>query len=144
MLPSPAVMAYDCCPYLRITGTTGEIVIAGTGLQKYVPNAGGLRLYNPQYPQGKEMLVVTTTATTTNNDNHDIEDQPTTNTTTLPPPQPRTDFFMAFHGLWDEILRIRIEHDDVAAHETVIRAIDDVRTVLAIYRSSQTQQWEYT
>jgi predicted dehydrogenase len=121
MLPNPAVMAYDRCPYLRITGTTGELIIAGTGLQKHVSNAGGLRLYNPQYPHGKEMLLDETSTS----------------------PQ-RTDFFMAFHGLWDEIRRIRTEQDEMAAYETVIRAMDDVRTVLAIYRSAQTQQWECT
>ena len=76
------------------------------------------------------MRFVTTTKNTW--DDNDNESRSTTTAT-----HPRTDFFMAFHGLWNESLRIRIEHDDNnAAHETIIRTIDDMNTVLAIYRRS--------
>ena len=136
MLPSPAVMAYDACPYVRITGTTGEIIISGTGLQKHVPNAGGVRLYNPQYPNGKEMLL------TTNHNNDNNEEMDTDENSKPSSSLPRTDFFMAFYGLWNDIHRIRIEGDGMAAYETVDRAIDDVATVLALYKSAQTRQWE--
>jgi predicted dehydrogenase len=118
MLASPAPMAHDTCPYLRITGTAGELVIAGTGLQKHVPNAGGLRLYNTEYPSGKDVL----------------EDG------TMQP----CHFFMAFIGLWDEIHRVIREHDTAATHESVVRAADDVRVVLAFYKSSTTKCWEWT
>ena len=124
LLPSPAVMAHDACPYLRITGTTGELVIAGTGLQRHTPSAGGLTLYNPQYPQGREIL-----HSRNETDNEESS---------------RTDFFMAFTGLWEDIRRIHLERDEVAAHNSVLRAIDDVRTVLAIYASAQSRQWEST
>jgi hypothetical protein len=125
-------MAHDACPYLRITGTTGELVISGTGLQANVQHAGGLRLYNPQYPQGKEMLGGSRD-NDADADDADVEEPP-----------PRTDFFMAFRGLWDDIRRIHRDRDDAAAHDTVLRAIEDVRTVLAIYKSAQTRQWEST
>ena len=140
MLPSPAVMAYDACPYVRITGTTGEIIISGTGLQKHVPNAGGVRLYNPQYPNGKEMLL-TTNQNNDNNEEMDTDENPNPSSSSSSS-SPRTDFFMAFYGLWNDIHRIRIEGDGMAAYETVDRAIDDVATVLALYKSAQTRQWE--
>jgi predicted dehydrogenase len=116
MLANPAPMAHDACPYLRITGTEGELVLAGTGLQKEVPSAGGLRLYNAAHPQGRNIFA---------------DDE-------------ASHFFMAFRGLWQEIHRIRREMDHAAAHETVRRAADDVRVVLALYKSSQTRCWERT
>jgi predicted dehydrogenase len=133
MLPNPIPMAYDQCPYIRITGTDGEIIIAGTGLQKNVYNAGGVRLYNVQYPNGKEMLVFKDDDKDMNQNIQDRADEQQ---------QQRTDFFMAFDGLWDEIYRIRSDNDTDAAHESVIRAIDDVQVVFAIYKSAQTKQWE--
>jgi predicted dehydrogenase len=116
MLANPAPMAHDVCPYLRITGTQGELVVAGTGLQKGVPGAGGLRLYNAEHPQGHNVF---------------SEQEP-------------SHFFGAFTSLWQEIHRIRREGDRVAAHETVRRAADDVRVVLALYKSAQSRRWEAT
>jgi hypothetical protein len=94
------------------------------GLQRHTASAGGLTLYNPQYPQGREIL-----HSRNENDNEESS---------------RTDFFMAFTGLWEDIRRIHLERDEVAAHNSVLRAIDDVRTVLAIYASAQSRQWEST
>jgi predicted dehydrogenase len=111
-----APMAHDACPYFRITGDAGEIVIHGDGLFKDKPGAGGLRLYNQEHPDGIEMF---------SNDR-------------------RGGFFNGFTGLWKEIHRIHVENDQSAAHETVIRAADDVRVVLALYKSSESGKWEDT
>ena len=46
--------------------------------------------------------------------------------------------------LWVEVYRICSERDYEKAHETVIRAADDVRTVLAMYKSAETGMWEST
>jgi predicted dehydrogenase len=116
LLANPAPMAHDACPYLRITGTAGELVLAGTGLQKDVPGAGGLRLANADHPQGRNVF---------------SDDEP-------------SHFFLAFRGLWQEIYRIRREKDHAAAQETVRKAADDVRVVLALYQSSKTRCWEQT
>jgi predicted dehydrogenase len=140
MLADPAPMAYDQCPYLRIIGTRGEIVIAGTGLQANTYNAGGVRLYNPQYPNGKEMLLLHDDDNS-NSDGTDIFTEASRNISTN---HPRTDFFMAFHGLWKEIYRIKLETDTIATQESVVRAIEDVQVVLAIYNSAQSKQWEVT
>jgi hypothetical protein len=51
-----APMAHDTCPYFRITGTKGEIVIHGDGLFKEKPGAGGLHLYDEDNPTGKELF----------------------------------------------------------------------------------------
>ena len=111
-----APMAHDTCPYFRLTGNRGEIVIHGDGLFKTKPGAGGLRLYNDEFPQGREILAADQTG----------------------------GFFLGFAGLWQEISRICVERDGAAAHETVVRAADDVRVVLALYKSSQTGRWEST
>ena len=42
-----APMAHDSCPYFRITGTKGEIIIHGDG---------GLRLYNEENPKGRQII----------------------------------------------------------------------------------------
>lgn len=42
-----APMAYDSCPYFRISGTHGELVIHGDG---------GLRLYNEEHAKGKDII----------------------------------------------------------------------------------------
>ena len=47
-----APMAHADCPYFRVTGTDGEIVIKGTGLHA----GGGARLYNSAHPEGVELL----------------------------------------------------------------------------------------
>jgi UDP-N-acetyl-2-amino-2-deoxyglucuronate dehydrogenase len=111
-----APMAHDTCPYFRITGTQGEIVIHGDGLFKDKPGAGGLRLYNNEYPEGKELF----------------------------DPTRKGGFFNGFAGLWQEIHRIHTQKDRAAAHETVVRAADDVRVVLALYKSSESGKWEAT
>jgi hypothetical protein len=111
-----APMAHDTCPYFRITGTQGELIIHGDGLLKEVPGAGGLRLYDEEHPTGKELF--------------DKSRQ--------------GGFFLGFAGLWNEIHRICVERDEAAAHDTVVRAADDVRVALAIYKSAESGQWERT
>jgi UDP-N-acetyl-2-amino-2-deoxyglucuronate dehydrogenase len=109
-----APMAHDTCPYFRITGTKGELVIHGDGLFKEQPGAGGMRLYDQENPTGKELFA----------------------------PDRKGGFFLGFAGLWQHIYQIVVEQDAAAAHETVVRAADDVRVVLALYKSSETGQWE--
>jgi UDP-N-acetyl-2-amino-2-deoxyglucuronate dehydrogenase len=109
-----APMAHDACPYFRITGNKGELVIHGNGLFKEQPGAGGLRLYDHENPLGKELFA----------------------------PDRAGGFFLGFAGLWQHIYQIVVEQDVSAAHETVVRAADDVRVVLALYKSSETGQWE--
>ncbi|KAL3941759.1 MAG: hypothetical protein SGBAC_003938 [Bacillariaceae sp.] len=113
---STAPMAHDMCPYFRVTGTKGELIIGGDGLAKEKPGAGGLRLYDDDNPSGKDML----------------------------PTDRLGGFFLGFAGLWQEIHRICVERDVVKAHETVVRAADDVRTVLAMYKSAKSGTWEST
>lgn len=111
-----APMAHDMCPYFRITGTKGELVIGGDGLAKEKAGAGGLRLYDESNPLGIDCL-----------------------------PKDRIGgFFLGFQGLWSEVFRICVEKDFDKAHETVVRASDDVRTVLAMYQSAKTGQWVST
>ena len=113
---STAPMAHDACPYFRITGTKGELVIHGDGLFKEKPGAGGLRIYDEENPRGKELF----------------------------PADREGGFFLGFAGLWQKIYEICSENDETAAHESVVRAADDVRVVLALYKSSQTGAWEST
>lgn len=113
---STAPMAHDMCPYFRVTGTKGELVIGGDGLAKEKPGAGGLRLYDDENPTGKDML----------------------------PTDRLGGFFLGFAGLWQEVHRICVERDVAKAHETVVRAADDVRTVLAMYKSAKSGSWEST
>jgi UDP-N-acetyl-2-amino-2-deoxyglucuronate dehydrogenase len=109
-----APMAHADCPYFRITGNKGELVIHGDGLFKDQPGAGGMRLYDEDNPTGKELFASDRSG----------------------------GFFLGFTGLWQHIHRIIVEEDAAAAHETVVRAADDVRVVLALYKSSETGQWE--
>jgi predicted dehydrogenase len=111
-----APMAHDTCPYFRITGNQGEIVIHGDGLFKEKLGAGGLRLYNAENPTGREMFAA----------------------------DRKGGFFLGFAGLWQHIFKIVVEKNGAAAHETVVRASDDVRVVLALYKSSKTKRWEST
>lgn len=114
---SRGVMAYDTCPYFRITGSSGEIVIFGSGLQHNTPGAGGLKLYNSTTSDtGKNML----------------------------DPNRIGGFFLGFQGLWTEILRIIEEHDYKAAHTSVVKASNDVKVALALYRSNVSGTWEQT
>ena len=107
-------MAHDTCPYFRITGTKGELVIHGNGLFREEPGAGGLRLYNEAHPKGKELF----------------------------PEDRQGGFFLGFAGLWQEIYRMGVARDYDAAHDSVVRASDDVRVVLAMYKSAETSAWE--
>ncbi|CAB9496060.1 oxidoreductase [Seminavis robusta] len=109
-----APMAHDTCPYFRITGTKGELVIHGNGLFREDPGAGGLRLYNEEHSQGKELF---------------LDDR-------------KGGFFLGFAGLWSEIYRIGTNQDHTAAHQSVVRAADDVRVVLAMYKSAANGSWE--
>jgi predicted dehydrogenase len=109
-----APMAHDICPYFRITGNQGEIIIHGNGLFQQQPGAGGVRLYNDQYPTGQELF----------------------------PLNRQGGFFLGFQGLWRDIGRMVSQQDSVAAHESVLRAADDVQVVLALYRSAKSRQWE--
>jgi UDP-N-acetyl-2-amino-2-deoxyglucuronate dehydrogenase len=111
-----APMAHDACPYFRVTGDKGELIIHGDGLFKENPGAGGLRLYNDEYPKGKELFAA----------------------------DRKGGFFLGFAGLWQEIHRICVDKDRAAAHETVVRASDDVHVILALYKSSETGRWEPT
>jgi UDP-N-acetyl-2-amino-2-deoxyglucuronate dehydrogenase len=108
-----APMAHDACPYFRITGDQGEMVIHGDGLLQK-PGAGGLRLYNNEYPDGHELF---------------LKDR-------------QGGFFSGFAGLWEDIFRIVTTKDAAAADESVVKAADDVKVVLALYRSSESKLWE--
>ena len=108
-----APMAHDTCPYFRLTGTKGELVIHGDGLFRENPGAGGLRLYNDEYPNGHELF----------------------------PKDRKGGFFLGFAGLWKEIYRIGAGKDYEGAHQSVVRAADDVGVVLAMYRSAEQGAW---
>ena len=113
-----APMAHDICPYFRITGNQGELVIHGNGLvcaNQPDGYGGGLRLYNDANPNGVELLT---------------------------PDQLQGGFFRGFTGLWERLYEICITRDYAAAHETVVRAAHDVKTVLALYDSAKSGQWE--
>jgi UDP-N-acetyl-2-amino-2-deoxyglucuronate dehydrogenase len=111
-----APMAHDTCPYFRITGTDGELVIYGDGLFKDNPGAGGLRLYNHEHVQGKEMFA----------------------------PDRMGGFFLGFGKLWEDISDMIQNENHDAMHQTVVKAADDVRVVLALYKSAKSGKWEST
>jgi predicted dehydrogenase len=111
-----APMAHDRCPYFRFTGIEGELIILGNGLDKTSPGAGNLIWYHDGAPQGTPVL----------------------------PTDQTGGFFRGFEGLWRQILRTVQTKDAEAAHESVVRAADDVKVVLALYRSSESRQWEPT
>ena len=89
-------------------------MIHGDGLFREEPGAGGLRLYNEENPKGVELF----------------------------PEDRKGGFFLGFAGLWQEIYRIGSSRDYAAAHESVVRASDDVRVVLAMYKSAANAGWE--
>jgi UDP-N-acetyl-2-amino-2-deoxyglucuronate dehydrogenase len=106
-----APMAHSMCPFFRITGSDGEIVIPGTGLD---PNGGGgLKLFNDSYPYGKDFF--------------DADRQGA--------------FYLGFRAMWKEIARILRENDRIAAAKSVSEAIQDVAVALAIYESSTNGTW---
>jgi len=104
----------NTCPYFRITGDKGELVIHGNGLFQEEPGAGGLQLYNEQNPKGVELF----------------------------PQDCMGGFFLGFAGLWKDIYRMAVMRDGVAAHESVVCVADDVQVVLALYKSAESGQWE--
>lgn len=107
-----SVMAHHSCPYFRLTGTSGELVVAGTGLN---PNGGGgLRIYNEEHPDGRDLF----------------------------PIDRQGGFFLGFRGLWGSILDILQRDDRDAALRTVRDAAADVAVALALYKSSDSGQWE--
>jgi len=107
-----SVMAHDSCPYFRLTGTQGELVIYGTGLN---PNGGGgIRLYNDEFPNGRDLF----------------------------PADRQGGFFLGFQGMWKSIVDILQRGDRAAAVRTVSDAAADVEVVLALYASSDSGQWE--
>jgi UDP-N-acetyl-2-amino-2-deoxyglucuronate dehydrogenase len=107
-----SVMAHNSCPYFRLTGTMGELVVAGTGL---TPNGGGgLRIYNEECPNGRDLF----------------------------PIDRQGGFFLGFRGLWCSILDILRRGDREAALRTVRDAAADVAVALALYKSSDSGQWE--
>ena len=107
-----APMCHDAAPYFRLTGTKGELVIAGTGLN---PNGGGgLRLYDNEHPNGYDLF----------------------------PKDRQGGFFLGFQGLWNTVVKILRENDNEAAQKTVRDAAADVALALAIYKSSETGNWE--
>lgn len=105
-------MAHPSCPFMRVTGQSGEIVISGTGLQ---PGGGGLLLFAPGLPaEGVEQLA--------------------------PAPHPRG-FCAAFGGMWAEFLRVVETDDRAAACASVDEGIRDVAAALALYESARTRRW---
>jgi predicted dehydrogenase len=112
-----APMAHDSCPYFRLTGTKGELVVAGTGLN---PNGGGgLKLYhendNDGAVEGIDLL--------------SVEDR-------------QGGFFVGFQGIWRVAGNILRRNDHAAAVKTVRDAAADVAVALALYKSSESHQWE--
>mmetsp|Transcript_30593 Transcript_30593/g.57300 ORF Transcript_30593/g.57300 Transcript_30593/m.57300 type:complete len:378 (-) Transcript_30593:50-1183(-) len=107
-----APMAHDTCPYIRLTGTKGELVVAGTGL--FPDGGGGLRMYNDEYPMGKDLF----------------------------PKDRQGGFFLGFQGLWATVTDILNTQDRCAAEKTVLDAAKDVAVALAIYKSAKSGRWE--
>lgn len=106
-----APMAHDTCPMFRFTGTKGELVVAGTGL--FSDGGGGLRLYNEENPEGKDLF----------------------------PKDRQGGFFLGFEGLWRSVLVTISNNDRQAARKSVRDAAADVGVALALYQSSATGQW---
>lgn len=107
-----APMCHDAAPYFRLTGTKGELVVAGTGLN---PNGGGgLRIYDDEYPRGKDLF---------------SKDR-------------QGGFFLGFEGLWRRVITILRNNDKEAAETSVRDAAKDVALALALYKSSASGNWE--
>ena len=107
-----APMAHDECPYFRLTGTKGEMIIYGTGLN---PNGGGgLKLYNEENIGGVDLF----------------------------PRDRRGGFFLGFQGVWEVVAGILAEGDRTRARDTVRNAAADVAVALTLYKSSESRKWE--
>jgi len=107
-----APMAHDVCPYFRLTGTKGELVIYGTGLN--ANGGGGLKLYNEDSPTGIDLF----------------------------PKDRQGGFFLGFRGIWDVVSDILRTDDRARARDTVRNAAADVGVALALYKSSNSGRWE--
>eukprot|EP00978_Attheya_sp_CCMP212_P030811 scaffold114580_cov45-Attheya_sp.AAC.3 len=117
-----APMAHDSCPYFRLTGTKGELVVAGTGLN---PNGGGgLKLYNQDETNENDGA-----AGVDGIDLLSVEDR-------------QGGFFVGFQGIWRVAGDILRRNDQDAAVKTVRDAAADVAVALALYKSSESHQWE--
>ena len=107
-----APMAHDECPYFRLTGTKGEMIIYGTGLN---PNGGGgLKLYNEENTKGIDLF----------------------------PRDRQGGFFLGFRGVWEVVAGILTDGDRTRARDTVRNAAADVAVALTLYKSSKSGQWE--
>ena len=107
-----APMAHDECPYFRLTGTKGEMIIYGTGLN---PNGGGgLKLYNEDNIGGVDLF----------------------------PRDREGGFFLGFQGVWEVVAGILADRDRMRARDTVRNAAADVAVALTLYKSSESGIWE--
>ena len=107
-----APMAHDECPYFRLTGTKGEMIIYGTGLN---PNGGGgLKLYNEENIAGVNLF---------------SRDR-------------QGGFFLGFQGVWEVVADILADGDRTRARDTVRNAAADVAVALTLYKSSESGKWE--
>ena len=107
-----APMAHDKCPYFRLTGTKGELVVHGTGLN---PNGGGgLKLYNEDNINGLELFS----------------------------PDRQGGFFLGFQGIWKAAAKMLRAKNRVDSLKTVRDAAADVGVALSLYKSSETNRWE--
>ena len=107
-----APMAHDECPYFRLTGTKGEMIIYGTGLN---PNGGGgLKLYNEENIGGVDLF----------------------------PRDRQGGFFLGFQGVWEVVASKLTDGDQTRARDTVRNAAADVAVALTLYKSSKSGTWE--
>lgn len=107
-----APMAHDACPYFRLTGTKGEMIIYGTGLNP--DGGGGLKLYNEDNVGGIDLF----------------------------PHNRQGGFFLGFRGVWEVVADILAEEDREKARDAVRNAAADVGVALSLYKSSESGRWE--
>ena len=107
-----APMAHGECPYFRLTGTKGEMIIYGTGLNP--DGGGGLKLYNEEHVGGIDLF----------------------------PRDRQGGFFLGFRGVWEVVAGILADEDRGKASDTVRNAAADVGVALALYKSSESGKWE--
>jgi len=107
-----APMCHDDAPYFRLTGTKGEIIVPGTGLNP--DGGGGLRIYDDENPKGKDLF----------------------------PKGRQGGFFLGFQGLWHSVIKNLRKNDRAKAQRSVRDAAADVALAMAIYKSSKSGQWE--
>ena len=105
-------MAHDMCPYFRFTGTKGELVVHGDGLNP--KGGGGLRLYDQENPDGIDLI----------------------------PRDRQGGFFLGFRGVWSVIAPMLRSNDRDGPRRTVLEAAKDVAVAMALYQSSAKGSWE--